>query len=223
MHRYVKQSEEDATMQNLEKSQYEIVHELLEDIESTTSTRDLCQSMLKTIAKVTRASGCTLMLYIEAKRTLYRCAAFGLSDWFFKKSTVSIDPGISKALKGKCVFVRDVALDFRVGYRKQVMKEGIASILNIPIKLKERVIGAMQIYGSEVRDFTDSEISLACMIANLGVDALDKAGFFEIVQRDYKAFKKSMSQLSSELDYELEAEPDVTPVEDEGPIIYAGG
>ena len=32
-----------------------------------------------------------------------------------------------------------------------------------------------------------------------------------------------MKQMSSELDYEFESEPDVVPVEDKGPIISAGG
>jgi signal transduction protein with GAF and PtsI domain len=210
-------------MQTVDGTNYKIMRELLEEIDSTTSPQDLCQAILKVTTKATSSKGCSLMLFARGKRALFRCAAYGLSDWFFKKSTVSTDPGISRALRGEWAVIKNVSLDNRVGYRKQVMKEGIASILNIPVKLEGRIIGAMQIYTAEERNFTDDEISMASMIANFGAEALEKAGFHEIVQRDYDAFKKSMKQMSSELGYEWESEPGVMPAEDKGPLINAGG
>jgi len=209
-------------MQAAGKTHYRSMQKLLEDIDSKTSPQDLYCSILRGITEATGSRGCALMLFTKGKKALFRCAAHGLSDWFYKKCTVTTDQGISQALKGKAT-VKNVASDNRVGYRKQVMKEGIASILNIPVKLRGRIIGAMQIYTSDVRNFTDNEISFACMIADFGVDALDKAGFFEIVQRDYEAFNKSMRQIGSELDYEWESEPEVVPFEDKGPVITAGG
>ncbi len=209
-------------MQAIDRTHYRSMHKLLEDIDSTTPPQDLCSSILKGITEATGSRGCSLMLFTKGKKVLFRCAAHGLSDWFFKKCAVTTDQGISQALKGKAT-VKNVASDHRVGYRKQVMKEGIASILNIPIKLRGKIIGAMQIYTSDERNFTDNEISFACMIAEFAAEALDKAGFYEVVQRDYEAFRKSMRQIGSELDYEWKSEPEVEPFEDKGPVITAGG
>ena len=40
-------------------------------------------------------------------------------------------------------------------------KEGIASILTVPIKAKDEVIGVMRYYSEEERDFTEGEVMLA--------------------------------------------------------------
>ena len=210
-------------MQIVDKTYSRSMHDLLEDIDATTSPQDLCRSILKSITDATGAKGCALMLFTSDKKALFQCAGHGLSDWFFKKCTVSTDPSILQALEGKPAVIQNVSSDNRVGYRTQVMKEGIASILNIPINFKDSIIGVMQLYMSEVHTFNDHDISFASMSANFGAHALEEAGFFEIVQKDYDTFQKSMRQMNSELDYEWECEPDVMLVEDEGPIIRAGG
>ncbi len=214
--------EEGVGMQAIDRTHYRNMHKLLEDMDSTTPPQDLCSSILRGITEATGSRGCSLMLFTKGKKVLFRCAAYGLSDWFFKKCTVTNDQGISQALKGKST-VKNVASDPKVGYRKQVIKEGIASILNVPVKLRGKIIGVMQIYTSDARNFTDNEISFASVIADFAAEALDKAGFFEIMQRDYEAFNKSMRQIGSELDYEWKSEPEVEPFEDKGPVITAGG
>ncbi len=210
-------------MATIDRTYYQSMHEILEGIESKSSPREICCSILKDVTKATSSKGCSIMLFTPDKKDLFRCAAYGLSDWFFKKSTVSTDLSISEALEGKPVAILDATSDDRVGYRKQIKQEGIASILNIPVKSKENIIGVMQLYTSEPHQFTNDDISFASMVANFGADALDRAGYYEIVQKDYDAFKNSMRQMHSEFDFELCCEPDVLPVEEEGPVISAGG
>jgi hypothetical protein len=60
---------------------------------------------------------------------------------------------MSETLGGKAVAVLDAATDGRVQFNKQVEQEGIASILSVPVKLREEVIGVMRIYQEDSKSW----------------------------------------------------------------------
>jgi GAF domain-containing protein len=76
-----------------------------------------------------------------------------------------------------------------VQYREQAKREGIASILSVPMKLRDRVIGVVRVYAADKHDFTDDEIDFVMAIANLGAIALENARLYDSVSRDYNALK----------------------------------
>ena len=87
--------------------------------------------------------------------SLFHTAAHGLSDWYLRKGPVSADTSISKALEGRPVSIVDATEDDRIQYRKQAKQEGIASILSVPILLREEVVGMMRVCTAESREFTN--------------------------------------------------------------------
>jgi signal transduction protein with GAF and PtsI domain len=210
-------------MPAVKKAYYQSMHELLNDLDSAQSPQKVCCSIVEDVTKATCSKGCSLMLFTSDKKALLHSASFGLSDWFVKKGPVMADESISQTLSGTPVAVLDAPSDARIGYRKQIQQEGIASILNVPVTLKENVIGVMRIYTSEQHQFTSDDISFASAAANFGAAALEEIGFYESIQKDYETFRNSMRQMRSELGNELNSEPDVEMAEDKGPMIPPGG
>ncbi|MCL0104403.1 GAF domain-containing protein [Dehalococcoidia bacterium] len=119
------------------------------------------------------------MLLTPDRKQLIHTAFYGLSDSYVRKGPVKLDPIIAEALKGKPMSVIDVTTDPRVLYRAQAEKEGIASMLSLPVILRGEIIGVLRIYTAETRRFSSGEIEFLTTVASLGAIALEKAQPYE--------------------------------------------
>jgi signal transduction protein with GAF and PtsI domain len=202
---------------------YQNLYELAAILNSARSPDDILHSIVEGVAMAMSAKGCSLMLLTPDREVLLHTAAFGLSDWFIRKGPVSADRSMSESLKGKPVAILDATTDDRVEYQKQIKQEGIASILGVPVKLREDVVGVMRVYTSKPRRFTDADISFATAASNFGAIALESAHFYETLQTDYDRLRQDMRQRLAEVGYEGLAEPPVLPPEEPGPDAPSGG
>jgi GAF domain-containing protein len=66
------------------------------------------------------------------------------------------------------LIIEEAATDRRVQYRQMNKEEGIVTILSVPIKTKERVIGVPRLYRGVKGDFTPEEIRLVTALGSLG-------------------------------------------------------
>lgn len=126
-------------------------------------------------AAATGAKGCAIMLLTADRTELRHSANHGLSDWYVGKGPVRMDPDMAEALEGRAVAVTDAGSDPRVQYQAEAVREGIVSMLSVPIRLRGEVIGVMRMYTAEPREFGDEDIEFVEAIANLGAIALDNA------------------------------------------------
>jgi GAF domain-containing protein len=113
-------------------------------------------------------------------------------DWYIRKGPVSADKSLSKALEGKPVAVLEATKDERIQYREQAKKEGIVSILSVPMMLREDTIGVIRVYTSEPYHFTMDDMFFVGAVANLGAIALENARLYEASQKDYETFRRDM-------------------------------
>ena len=198
-------------MKQREKTYYQSLYQLSTILNSARSPDDILHSLVEGVVKAMGAKACSLLLITPNEKVLVRTTAYGLSDWYNRKGPVSVDRSMSQTLKGKPVTVLDATTDDRVEYQKQVKREGIASILSVPVKLREEVIGVIRVYTSEPRRFTDADISFATAAANFGAIALESARFYETLQKDYDTLRQEIRRQSAEIGYEGMAEPTVIP------------
>ncbi len=210
-------------MEGIEKTYYQSLYQLAATLNSAQSPEKILRSIVEDVAKAMGAKGCSLLLLTPDKEALLRIAAYGLSSWYVRKGPVSTDKSMSDSLLGKAVAVLDATTDDRIQFRKQVAQEGIASILSVPVKLREEVIGVMRVYTSEPRHFTDADTYFAGAAANFGAIALESARFLQGLQKDYDDFREGLLQWHADLGYEWESEESVVPAEEKGPVMPPGG
>ena len=99
---------------------------------------------------------------------------------------------LTEALTGKPVVVEKAASDKGVQYRKEKEEEGIMSILCVPIKSKNEIIGVLRLYSGVEREFTDDEIMLVTALALQGGLAIQNASMYLMLQEYMKDLKKDM-------------------------------
>ena len=192
-------------------------------LNSASSSAEIISSIVESVAQAMKLKGCSLMLLTPDKQTLLHTASYGLSDWFVRKGPVVLDESMTETLAGNTLTILDAATDKRIQYRKQLQQEGITSVLSIPVKLRDEVIGVMRVYSARQYQFTEDDISFAAMAANFGAIALESARFYDALQEDYDSFREDMLHWRAELGDEWMLEPLVTPPKERAVAIPPGG
>ena len=201
-------------MEERERRYYQGLYEIAATLNSARQPEGVLQAIVESVAKALEAKGCSLMLIAPDRKFLHHTAAYGLSDWYVRKGPVSADESIAEALQGRPVAVLNATEDDRVQYRKQAEEEGIASILCIPVMLREEVVGVMRVYTAEPRHFTYSDIHFVGAVANLGAIALENARLYDAVQKDYDELRRDIAEWRAALGWEWMAGESVTPFQD---------
>jgi transposase len=104
-----------------------------------------------------------------------------LSDQYVVKGPLSADKSISETLLGKPVIIEDAASDPRVQYPKEAKREGIASIISVPILLRGRTLGVLRLYTPVPCKFTEDDVEFLSAIANQSGLAIESAKMYEQV------------------------------------------
>lgn len=171
---------------------YESLYEIAAEINSTHSGDVVLQTIAERIAKTLGAKACSVILLSPDKKELLHTASFGLSEWYLKKGPLSADRSLSEAAQGKVVAVLNAPEDDRVQYKEEKKKEGIVSILSVPMTLREEIIGVIRVYTSIPYQFTSDDIYFVGAVANLAAIALENARFVESVRKGNAALNQEL-------------------------------
>ena len=168
---------------------YKQLYEVAQAVNSAGDPKAVLQSIVESVVESVGAKGCSIMLFTPNRRLLLHSAACGLSEQYIIKGPVSVDKSISETLEGKPVVVLDTAKDERIQYPDHAKKEGIASILSVPMRHNEDIIGVMRVYTSGPRHFTSDDIDFVTAASNLGAIALKNAKRYSRLREEYATFR----------------------------------
>ena len=160
------------------ENQVNFFRELREISRLVNSTLDL-DIILKTIVDklpgIMGVKGCTIRLLHPATNRLELAAASGVSREYLERGSISREDSIFKVLGGEPVAIYDAPNDPRVDYHDSINKEGIKSILAIPISNEREIIGVLRLLTGEHHSFTAMETNFAVTVAEEGGNAIQKA------------------------------------------------
>lgn len=111
--------------------------------------------------------GCALFLLNKTTGDLKVAASYGLSDEYLNKGPLIALHSISQSLKDGPVAITDAATDPRLQYPDEAQKEGIISILSVPIQVNQTVMGALRVYTSETWEFTLNDVNFVYALAQI--------------------------------------------------------
>ena len=170
------------------EQRYKVLYDIAQKLNSKLAPQEVLRTIVEGIRDAADAKGCSLMLLTTDRQQLIHSVACGLSDWYVRKGPVRVDAAIAQALDGKPVAVRDATTDPRIQYKDQAKKEGVVSMLSLPLARRGQVIGIVRIYTSETRQFSGKETDFFSVLANLGAVALERAELLEEEKRQFLRF-----------------------------------
>jgi GAF domain-containing protein len=166
--------------------------QLASKINSSLEIKKILNILTAEISDALGMKGAVIRLLNEKTGTLELVATYGLSDGFLNKGPVHAEKSISEVLKGKTVVINDVATDTRLEYRQEHTDEGIASMISVPIKSKEAVIGVMRLYSATKRTYPEDVLMLLEALAHMGALAIQNASLYLKLQYDKESLEKDI-------------------------------
>ncbi|MBW1683063.1 MAG: GAF domain-containing protein [Deltaproteobacteria bacterium] len=145
---------------------YETLLKVTRAISHSKDPEEVVLMAVEAIATSLGAKGCAIFLINRKTNELALAASFGLSRGYLDKGPISA----MKSIAAK--------------------KEGISSILSVPLIARGNVIGALRIYTSEPWEFTLEDVNFVQAMAQITGMALEMA-------RQYKGLKDSIEILKS--------------------------
>ena len=185
---------------------YETLLKVTEAISMSKDPEDVVVTTVEAVKTALKAKGAALFLVNRKNHELELAAANGLSRDYLAKGPLSALKSIAASLETGPVAIYDVGDDPRIQYPQEAKKEGIASILSVPVAIHGQVIGSLRVYTAEPWEFTLDDVNLVQSVAQMAGMALD-------IARLAKGYKSSIEILKTMQDPKQRRSTKRTPYE----------
>lgn len=172
---------------------YDTLLKITQHISQSRDFDDVTLLIVSGLRNALEAKGVALFLIDPKTEELKLVSSAGLSDEYLDKGPISSMRSIADALKDGPVAIYNVADDPRIQYPAEAVKEGIASILSVPIVTRDKPVGAIRVYTGEPWEFTLDDVNFVSAVAQISGMALETA-------RLYRGLKNSIEILKANRD-----------------------
>jgi len=174
--------------------QIEALSKISKAISSDLYLEDILKLIVTVTAQVMRSKICTLSLLDEAKNELSVRATQSVSEEYNRKPNLKLGEGIAgrAAKENEPISVLDVREDPRYVNQRIAKKEGLRSLLCVPLNVKGRVIGVLSCYTSSPHRFSKTEVDVLTAVANQAAVAIENTELMvrsRVIQEELEARK----------------------------------
>ncbi len=169
----------------------------------TLRLHELLAAMMERVREVLDAEACSVMLVDQPSRTLRWEVALGEGSGKLQTLSVPIGQGISGrvAATGEAVRIEDAQSDPRWVGRRFDDTTGFTtrSILCVPIRTREQVIGVIQVLNRRGGPFTEDDQRLLEALASMGAVAIENARLYETLEDKVRERTAALTRTLEEL------------------------
>ncbi len=165
---------------------HSILHRVTDAVRSSLELDEVLSTIVRAVTEELRTRGCSIRLLDARGQRLELRASFGLSDRYLERASAQPGPGVKRALEGEPVAILDATTDPLVSHHDEVVREGIASMLVLPLTVHGQVIGVLSLYTNRRYEFSGDETDLMLAIAEECALAIRNAQMFAAVKRQYE-------------------------------------
>ena len=158
---------------------YETLLNITKAMSMSKDPTEVISLSVKSIRKSLDIKGSALFLINPETNELELVASDGLSKSYLNKGPLSALKSISESLREGPIAIYNVSDDPRIQYPEAAEKEGIASILSVPMYVKGEIIGNMRVYTSEPWEFTLEDVNFIQSIAEICGIIIDMCRLYE--------------------------------------------
>ena len=169
---------------------YDTITRLTTAISQCRDPEEVALITAESVKTAFQAKGCSVFLVDRDSRELGLVASFGLSAEYLNKGPIHFMQSIQEAKDAVPIAIYDVMDDPRIEYPQEARKEGIASLLGVPIVSRNKIIGALRVYTASPWEFSASDITLFQAVALICGMAMEMC-------RMHKGYKTSIEILKN--------------------------
>lgn len=146
----------------------EALSKIGEAITSDLYLEDILKLIVTVTAEVMGSKICSIMLLDTVKKELTIKATQSMSKEYLNKRPLRLGEGIAGkvALENKPMIVENIQEAEEYKFKNIGIKEGLVSMLSVPLHVKGKVIGVLNTYTSLPHSFSDYEINILKTVAD---------------------------------------------------------
>jgi len=161
--------------------QVETLSQVSETVASNRLIKDVLELLVTMTAQMMNSKICSIMLLEEASGELRIAATQSLSEQYRRKPNLKVGQSIiGRAVKERRpIIVLDVSTERDFMYPDMAKKEGLCSLLSVPMMVRDKALGVINSYTSLPHVFTGEEVKLLQAIANQAAIAIEHTTLIE--------------------------------------------
>lgn len=162
--------------------------EISHAINASLDLDETLQSITRQSVELTNADACAIRLIQEGNGEMVYAKTWGLSDRYVGKGPMMVrdSPLAQRALNGESdITIVDVRRNAELPYREAMLAEGILTVVSLPLRVEDRVIGLLNLYGKRAMGFNRRDRRVGRAFAEQAALAIQNARLFASVRTNY--------------------------------------
>ena len=206
---------------NLQKAltRMETLYETTTRMVTSYDLHEVLDHLVKDSVRIMGVHGAVLRLVEEGRDDLITVATCGLSDAYLAKGPVRMDDCLIPKSPDDVIVVNDVEQDRRLRYPKEARREGIRSIISLPLVSKGKIKGNLRLYARTRQHFTRDELSFLKTLANGAAVIVDNVQAWKALEESNRKIVSFAYQIGHDLKSPVSAVQSLLSAMQEG---YAG-
>ena len=137
--------------------------------------QDLMDLATRSAASIMGVKGASIKLLDDSGKKLIFASTYGLSENYLAKGTVDIEksPINRRIIEGSFIAVGRINESEYFQYPEDILKEGIASMVCLPLRIEKMTLGVFCIYSDVSSYFDDSDIRFFSLVSDLTALAIE--------------------------------------------------
>lgn len=145
------------------------LYEVVKEIGSIVNLKELLDSASRHVATIMGVKACSIKLLDEQKEHLEFASTYGLSEDYISKGKISLDksPVNREVIQGRPYVISSIDEKDHFQYPENVAAEGITSMLCLPLRGNNIILGVFCIYGKEDYRFEQKDVDFFSLMSDL--------------------------------------------------------
>lgn len=148
--------------------QFDSLNKISQTITSEKYLDEILSLIVVVTAEMLNSKICSIMLLDHDGKELVIKATQSLSSEYKRKANLKVDSSLTgEVIKTRRpLIVNDVREEKKYFYRDMAVKEGLTTMLAVPMVVKDKAIGVINVYTKQPHSFQQNEIDVLQIIAN---------------------------------------------------------
>jgi two-component sensor histidine kinase/uncharacterized protein YigA (DUF484 family) len=151
------------------------LYELVKRMGLCSDLQELLDTATRSVASIMGVKGASIKLLDETRTKLIFSSTYGLSENYLAKGTIDIDksPINRRIIEGSFVAMGRIDEEDYFQYPEDIRKEGIASMVCLPLRVEKMPLGVFCMYREISYDFSDNDIQFFSLLSDLTALAIE--------------------------------------------------